>query len=582
MNIRFHHLALAAMGTTGAQAFSPQSPPSFAHRTLSLQAVATIGPPTNSILTSNVNQNAEFPSPLGPMDRFKRAGKFWATSVPIVADYYGLMSRIKLKETLTGHALEESEMERLWHDQHADGATKMKNTINDLKGFYVKAAQIVGARADLFPSEYTEALMSFQENVDPMPTSLARAVVEKELLTDGQTFEDVFSEFDEIPLGSASVAQVHRAVLTEAYGGKEVAVKIQRPSIEAKLMGDIKNLLAISKAFRNNPNLPLDYYTIFSELEKQLENEFDFMLEAESMERIYKSLIIGPDGSPRDIPLVMPLPVEGLVTKRVLVMDYLEGTPLTRATEKMKEKGIKPDSPEAKLFATRLLNALTTVFGRNILEAGYFHADPHPGNIFILDDGRIGLIDFGQVKEISNEYRDTLNKMMIALDDRRNDGLEGSTGINDERVRDLTLELGIELKATAPDVAATAMGIWLFDGSSDLPGGYEKGELSEKSPSKALKTFPQELVLVARSSMLIKGFANRFGIPWSLAKEWAPVARQMLGESEVTMAAPQKRGRMGRMWGFVKKFTKGRTARLAQRLPAPMRRGVASLALKFQ
>ena len=83
--------------------------------------------------------------------------------------------------------------------------------------------------------------------------------------------------FDDVPLGAASVAQVHRAVLTEKYGGREVAVKIQRPSIESKLLGDVANLKALSKTFRNSDMLPLDYYTVFSELEKQLADEFDFV-----------------------------------------------------------------------------------------------------------------------------------------------------------------------------------------------------------------------------------------------------------------------------------------------------------------
>ena len=106
-----------------------------------------------------------------------------------------------------------------------------------------------------------------------MPASLAKAVIEAELLTGDETFDDVFCEFDETPLGAASVAQVHRAVLTEKYGGREVAIKVQRPSIESKLMGDIANLKALTKAFRDSPSLPLDYYTVFSELETQLQAE---------------------------------------------------------------------------------------------------------------------------------------------------------------------------------------------------------------------------------------------------------------------------------------------------------------------
>ena len=139
-------------------------------------------------------------------------------------------------------------------------------------------------------------------------------------------------------------------------------------------MGDIANLKALTKAFRDSPSLPLDYYTVFCELEKQLADEFDFVAEAVAMDRIYNALRFTPDGRPRDMPLVLPRPVPGLVSRRVLVQDFLHGVPLSRARERMAERGIDPNSPQAKLFGRQLLSALTTCFGRSILETGFFHA----------------------------------------------------------------------------------------------------------------------------------------------------------------------------------------------------------------
>lgn len=258
---------------------------------------------------------------------------------------------------------------------HKQGATKLADTITSLKGFYVKTAQIISSRQDLFPKQYTEALSKFTDNVDPMPASLAKAIIQKELLNRNEPFEDIFTEFDPVPLGAASVAQVHRAVLSPKYGGpKEVAIKIQRPSIESKLMGDIANLKALSKSFQNVDALPLDYYTVFCELEKQLQDEFDFVAEAVAMDRIYQTITTAWDGSPCEPPLVVPRPVSGLISQRVLVMDYLKGVPLSRAREEMLKKGIDPNSPEAALFGRKLLRALTDVFGRCILQTGFFHA----------------------------------------------------------------------------------------------------------------------------------------------------------------------------------------------------------------
>jgi aarF domain-containing kinase len=267
-------------------------------------------------------------------------------------------------------------LQKLWDAQHEDGARRLAETITDLKGFYVKTAQIISTRQDLFPKQYTDALSGFTDNLDPMPAAVAKAVVRAELLNRDETIDDVFSEFDDTPLGAASIAQVHRAVLTEAYGGpREVAVKIQRPSIEGKLMGDVANLKAVSKAFRDVDALPLDYYTVFAELEKQLADEFDFVAEAVAMDRIYNSLTRTMDGAEAtEPPLVMPRPVPGLVSKRVLVMDYLKGVPLSRARDEMAKRGIDPDGPESKLFGRKLLKSLTFCFGRNILETGFFHA----------------------------------------------------------------------------------------------------------------------------------------------------------------------------------------------------------------
>jgi aarF domain-containing kinase len=157
------------------------------------------------------------------------------------------------------------------------------------------------------------------------------------------------------------------------------------PSIESKLLGDVANLKAISKAFRNSPALPLDYYTVFCELEKQLADEFDFVAEAVAMDRIYQSLIRSMDGSELiELPLVIPRPIPGLVSKRVLVMDYLKGVPLSRAREEMQKKGFDPDGPESKLFGRKLLKSLTYVFGRNILETGFFHAGKQEKHVILV------------------------------------------------------------------------------------------------------------------------------------------------------------------------------------------------------
>eukprot|EP00555_Chaetoceros_dichaeta_P015258 CAMPEP_0198271814 /NCGR_PEP_ID=MMETSP1447-20131203/50669_1 /TAXON_ID=420782 /ORGANISM="Chaetoceros dichaeta, Strain CCMP1751" /LENGTH=626 /DNA_ID=CAMNT_0043964623 /DNA_START=117 /DNA_END=1997 /DNA_ORIENTATION=+ len=539
----------------------------------------------DSSSTSSQSVEVEFPPALSTIDTLKRAGKFWASVLPIIGSYYTMSAEIQFREILTGETITAEEEEIRWNEQHRKGADKIADTITSLKGFYIKTAQIIASRQDLFPKEYTEALSDFTDNVDPIPAELARAVVEKELLHVDEKFEDVFSSFDPIPLGAASVAQVHKATLTAKYGGpKEVAIKIQRPSIESKLMGDIANLKTLAKPLRDAEYMPLDYYTVFCELEKQLGDEFDFVAEASAMTRIYDTMTRDRvTGMTIESPLVIPRPVEGLVSKRVLVMDYLEGVPLSRAREEMLKKGIDPDGAEAKLFGRKLLKALTYTFGRCILETGFFHADPHPGNIFVLDDGRVGLIDFGQVKQISGRARQTLAKVMVALADRVSD-----TNPPDlKRIGDLAIELGVEFKPEAQVEAPPAVAMWLFDGTvNSLPGGYDDGELSPNSPVKELKAFPQDLVLVGRSTILIKGLSNRLGIPWSLAEEWAPLARNVLelpkGDDDGGGREVQNKVRFRQVLSILKNWSTGKATRGVMRLSPAISSRVASMVLRIQ
>merc|ERR1712226_61978 len=180
---------------------------------------------------------------------------------------------------------------------------------------------------------------------------------------------------------------------------------------------------------------------------------------------------------------------------------------------------------KSKLFGTKFVKSLTDVFGRNVLESGLFHADLHPGNIMITSSGDLGLIDFGQVKQLTPSYRKTIAKIIVALDERKGE----IDSKNDDVLRNLILDLGVELKTDAKPEAGTAIAMWLFDGSvSKLPGGYEMAESSPDSPVKEISVFPQDLVLVARSALLVKSFATRFGIKWSLAKQVAPLAREVL------------------------------------------------------
>jgi len=216
------------------------------------------------------------------------------------------------------------------------------------------------------------------------------------------------------------------------------------------------------------------------------------------------------------------------------------------------------------------------------LTSNIYMYSPHPGNIFVLADGSIGLIDFGQVKQISGRARETLAKVMVALDDRESDTNPADLDI----IGNLALELGVELNDDAQQEAPAAIAFWLFDGSVEtLPGGYEKGELSPNSPVKELKSFPQDLVLVGRSTILIKGLSNRLGIPWSLSQEWAPTARRVLegnkGKQQSNKGVVAKIS-FRDVVVLLKSWGNGKVSRAVTRLPPPVKSRVAAVALRLQ
>jgi predicted unusual protein kinase regulating ubiquinone biosynthesis (AarF/ABC1/UbiB family) len=272
--------------------------------------------------------------------------------------------------------------------------------------------------------------------------------------------------------------------------------------------------------------LPVDYYTVFSELERALAGELDFHSEAQSCMKVYASVSHTADGRVAPPAVGVPLPVQGLVSRRVLVMDFVEGTPLNRLQSVMEAKGIKPGSPESKLAGRRILLQLTEAFGRMMLGAGFIHGDPHPGNIFVQEGAKVALIDCGQVKQISTDFRLQLAEAILLVNRWTEEG--GSAELV-ALAQEKMAGFGVTFAEDAKPEAAAALALLLFaDPDVEMPAGFSSAELSADSPIKAISSFPQELVLLGRATILIKGVAKRLGIPWSLADKWKGMAEQAL------------------------------------------------------
>jgi len=270
----------------------------------------------------------------------------------------------------------------------------------------------------------------------------------------------------------------------------------------------------------------VDYYTVFCELERALQGELDFLSEAQSAVKVFSSVSHLADGTPVAPAVGVPLPITGLASRRVLVMEYVDGTPLNRLSAVMEKRGITPGSPESQLAGRRILTQLTEAFGRMMLGAGFIHGDPHPGNIFVQEGGRVALIDCGQVKQISSEFRLGLSEAILLVNEWTESG--GSPELVEEAQRKMA-DFGVTFVNDTKPEAAAALALLLFgDPDTPMPGGFSSAELSAESPIKAIASFPQELVLLGRATILIKGIAKRLGVKWSLADKWKGMARQAI------------------------------------------------------
>mmetsp|Transcript_123046 Transcript_123046/g.229986 ORF Transcript_123046/g.229986 Transcript_123046/m.229986 type:complete len:621 (-) Transcript_123046:39-1901(-) len=474
----------------------------------------------------------EFPPPLTGAQRTARAVKFYSKVGPVLLRYKFEELKMQLEKDLLGKTLSEEEEKAFWAPIDAWGSDAIYAAITDLKGFYVKTGQVISTRVDLFPEVYTNQLKKLQDGLDPMPAELVKAVIEQELLG-GAPLSELFKDFEDEPLGSASIAQVHKATLLD---GRTVAVKVQRPNIEPKLLGDIANLKRISKLLRSQ--LPVDYYTVFCELGKVLEDELNFLQEAQSMRKLEAAVSQGVNGELSPAPVGVPLPVGDLFSRRVLVMDFIEGTPLNRLSERLKDRNIDPDSPQARLAGQRILDSLSEAFERMIFGAGFLHGDPHPGNIFIQEGAKVALIDCGQVKAVTREQRLALAEAIVEVANyqkaRRDPSVpEAKVKSAMKALANKVREFGVQLSPLEagkdPDELAASVALVLFgDKDMELPGGYSTNELADNSPIKLVAAFPQELVLLGRATVLLKGISKRLKVSYSLADAWAPSCREVL------------------------------------------------------
>ncbi|HMF02195.1 MAG TPA: AarF/ABC1/UbiB kinase family protein [Terriglobia bacterium] len=277
-------------------------------------------------------------------------------------------------------------------DTHRERARKLTETIAALGPSFIKLAQVFGIRADIIPPQYIEELRNLHDRVPPFPTSEVRKRIQEELK---QPLEAIFESFEPEPLAAASLGQVHRA----RYRGQDVIIKVLRPGVEELVATDIRvvqNLVFVLEQFIDH-HIIYSTRTIIDEFSRVIAEEMDFHHEADNVER-FGELFRDSDF------VIIPRVYRDVTTTRVLVMQFFEGFRVTEVDEILRHN----------VDTKKMIENLIEFYGDQLLIYGFFHADPHPGNILIRPDSRIVLLDYGMVLEITPELQQDLVRIVVA------------------------------------------------------------------------------------------------------------------------------------------------------------------------
>jgi len=375
--------------------------------------------------------------------------------------------------------------------QKSELAKRLRLSMEELSGAFIKLGQLLSLRSDLLPKTYTEEFSKLQDNVKPFKFEKVRQVIEEEFQ---KPLEDVFAKFEKNPIASASVGQVHKAILKN---GKKVAVKVQRPKIQKIFETDIQLFYHIAHLLENHYRELKDYnfIEIIKEFEDYTKNELDYMYEARNIDIFYNNF--------KKDPIRIPKVHWSYTTKKVLTMEFIEGKKVT----------------EIKLNRKLYVKQIVESYLKQTMEYGVFHADPHPGNIFVTPSQKLVLLDFGIVGHISDEIRESFENLFISIIDRDKDLLAETLlrlrivedEINENELKeDISLHLG---KYYNVDLDKMEISSVMYDVLS----------LVRKYKMK----MPTNFVLLIKATITVEGFGKEMYPDFNLVKICKPYLNKL-------------------------------------------------------
>jgi ubiquinone biosynthesis protein len=392
----------------------------------------------------------------------------------------------------------------------------LRNILTDLGPVYVKLGQLLSTRPDILPPEYIEALSQLQSNVPPVAPDVIEGAIRQQL---SQPPEAIFKAINYEALAAGSIAQTHQATLKD---GRRVAIKIQRPGIDAVVIRDIELIRGIAELIAGTEfGERYDIVGLASEFAHALRAELDFTQEANYTEQLRYNLARSSWFDPKQI--VVPEIHKFLTTQKMLVMEWLDGVPILSATLQVKEVN-KNVETERQTLTSLVFRA----FFQQYLVDGFFHADPHPGNLFYLADGRVAILDCGMMGHLDPRTQSTLIELVLAILD-----------LDARRCTQLTLQLA---EATQPvDLAG------LSQDYDRLLRKYHNLSIANLNASEAFYEilqaarrnnlrWPANIGLFAKSLANLEGVARQFCPTVNVVTEIQPLMtdmfqRQLLGNN---------------------------------------------------
>jgi len=355
-------------------------------------------------------------------------------------------------------------------EETSTAGDELARDLEDLGPTFIKVGQLLSTRGDILPPDALRALSRLQDEIEPFSFADVERIVQEEL---GVRISKAFARFDATPIAAASLGQVHRAALRD---GREVAVKVQRPNVREQVVRDLESMAELADFLDHHSEIGRRYgfARMVNELRRSILLELDYRREAHNMVTIGRNLA-------RFRRLQIPQPIEDLSATRVLTMNYIAGSKITKANPVVL----------ADANAGELADELFRAYLHQVIIDGVFHADPHPGNVLLTDDGRIGLLDLGMVSVLAPELQDRLLHFLLAVADMHTD-----------RAADLALQMGEHLDGYDESSFRRRIAQVIVDHQGATVGEVQTGRLMlevARSSADAGVRLPNELTLLAKT-----------------------------------------------------------------------------------